>query len=139
MNTKIIDLIFELKSGCGEKEESIRSKLKISPAEFRGIIALSPKTVIPCKVLCSKMGLSPSRGSRVVEKLKKNGYLKEVISDGDRRIMNITLAPKGIKTREKIAFLLEDCEKKIIKSISRPEIDSLVNSLSKIIDVLVYN
>ena len=139
MEKKIIDLIFELKSGCGEKEDSIRSKLKLSPAEFRGIIALTPKTVIPCKALCSKMGLSASRGSRVVEKLKKNGYLKEVISDGDRRVMNITLAPKGIKTREKIGEMLEDCEKKIVKNISRPEIDTLVKSLSKIMNVLVYN
>ena len=71
MEKKIIDLIFELKSGCGEKEDSIRSKLKLSPAEFRGIIALTPKNVISCKVLCSKMGLSASRGSRVVEKLRR--------------------------------------------------------------------
>ena len=139
MDIKIIDLIFRLKSGCGEKEDSMWSKLKLSPAEFRGIIALTPKTVIPCKALCSKMGLSPSRGSRLVEKLKKNGYLKEVISEGDRRIMNITLAPKGIKTREKIGVMLEDCERKIVKTIPKPEIDTVVKSLSKIMDVLVSN
>ncbi|HEY5123247.1 MAG TPA: MarR family winged helix-turn-helix transcriptional regulator [Ignavibacteria bacterium] len=138
MMEKIIEIIFELKSSCNEKELLIRNKLKLSPAEFRGILVLTPGKINPCKELCSKMGLSASRGSRVVEKLMKNGYLKEVKNNIDRRVMNITLTVKGIKTHGKITSMLNDCEKEISKKISRSERSSLVNSLSKIKDVLAY-
>ena len=134
----IIEIIFELKSSCSEKELLIRNKLKLSPAEFNGILVLTPKDVMPCKDLCSKMGLSASRGSRVVEKMMKNGYLKEVKNNIDRRVMNIAFTQKGIKTHEKIVSMLNDCEKEISKKISRSERISLVNSLSKIKNILAY-
>jgi DNA-binding MarR family transcriptional regulator len=137
MNKRIIDFIFELKSGCSEKEFNIREKLKLSPAEFRGILALNPKNILPCSILAKRMGLSVSRGSRVVEKLMKNGYLKEVKSDGDRRVIKVTLAKKGVKTREKISDMLDECEQSINKKISKAEIETLVISLTKINEVLV--
>ena len=139
MNKRIIDFIFEMKSGCSEKELNIREKLKLSPAEFRGILVLSPKVIISCKVLAKKMGLSVSRGSRVVEKLMKNGYLKEENNPEDRRVLNVTLAKKGIKTREKISEMLDECENAIYKKMSKSELETLVISLAKINDVLISN
>jgi len=139
MRKKIIDLIFELKSGCFSKEESIRKKLKLSPAEFRGILVLTPKTIISCNLLSKKMGLSISRGSRVVEKMLKNGYLKEVKKKGDKRFLNVTLASKGEKIRLKISEMLEDCEKIIEKKITGKEIETLIGSLYKITNILIHN
>ena len=136
MHNRIIDIIFELKSGCLEKEESIREKLNLSPAEFRGILAILPEQIIPCNNLSHKMGLSVSRGSRVIAKLMKNGFLKEVKTDGDRRIMNVTLALKGIKTRSKIGRMLNECEKMIENKITREEKKFLINSLEKITGIL---
>ena len=139
MHKRIVDIIFELKSGCLEKEEYIREKLKLSPAEFRGILAILPEQIIPCNILSHKMGLSFSRGSRVVSKLMKNGYLKEVKIDGDRRVMNVTLAQKGIKIREKIGIKLDDCEKMIIEKITKDEKKFLINSLEKITGILTLD
>jgi len=139
MNNKIIDLIFELKSGCFSKEDSIRKELQLSPAEFRGILALTPKTVIPCHILAQKMGLSVSRSSRVVDKMMKNGFLKEVKYKGDKRILNVTLAAKGEKARTKIREMLDDCEKRIEGKMSGREIETLSASLGKITRILITN
>lgn len=137
MDKRIIDFIFELKSSCSEKELAIREKLKLSPAEFRGILAMTPKSIISCNVLAKKMGLSISRGSRVVEKLMKNGYLKEEKNPEDRRVLKVALAKKGVKTREKISEMLEECEQTINKKMSKSELEKLVISLTKINDVLI--
>ena len=137
MNKRVVDFIFELKSSCSEKELNIRDKLKLSPAEFRGLLAMTPKSITPCSTLSKKMGLSISRGSRVIEKLLKNGYLKEEKSRDDRRVLNVQLAKKGIKTREKISDMLNECEQTILKKMSKSELENLVRYLVKINDVLI--
>ena len=139
MEKRIIDTILDLKSGCNSKIESIQGRLKLSPVEFRGILTLEPGTIVPCKILSKKMGLSISRGSRAVEKLLKNGYLKEVKNSKDKRILNITLADKGLKVREKIYNSLEECEQKILKNIKKSEREHLMFSIHKITEILNSN
>jgi DNA-binding MarR family transcriptional regulator len=139
MHTKVIDMIFELKAGCSAHEDGIREKFHLSPAEFRCLIALAPKVIMSCNTLAKKMGLSVSRGSRVVEKMMRNGYLKEVKIEGDRRVVNITLSTKGIKIRDNIEGILEDCESRILKKISKTEIVTLGNILGRITDTLLDN
>ena len=139
MGKRIIDSILELKSGCASKIDSIQERLKLSPVEFRGILTLDTGTIVPCKILSRKMGLSISRGSRAVDKLLRNGYLKEVKNSEDKRVLNITLADKGIKVREKIYNDLEECEQKIIKNVKKSERDELIIALQKITQILNSN
>jgi DNA-binding MarR family transcriptional regulator len=136
MRKNVIEVIFMLKSKCCTKEEKIREELKVSPAEFKGLISIEPGVIVPCKVLSQKMGLSVSRGSRVIEKLMKSGYMEEVKTSGDRRVMNVTLSKKGINTQRKIMKILQDCEHKILKNFSKPELESLIASLVKVNEAL---
>ncbi|MCX6164854.1 MAG: MarR family winged helix-turn-helix transcriptional regulator [Ignavibacteriae bacterium] len=136
MKKNVIEVIFALKSKCCSKEDKIREELKLSPAEFKGLISIEPGVIVPCKVLSQKMGLSVSRGSRVIEKLMKSGYMEEVKTSGDRRVVNITLAKKGINVQKKIMKILQDCEHKILKNFSKPELESLIASLVKVNEVL---
>jgi DNA-binding MarR family transcriptional regulator len=136
MKKNVIEVIFALKSKCCSKEDKIREELKLSPAEFKGIISIEPGVIVPCKVLSQKMGLSVSRGSRVIEKLMKSGYMEEVKTNGDRRVVNITLTKKGINIQKKIMKILQDCEHKILKNFSKPELESLIASLAKVSEVL---
>lgn len=137
MAKSFIDLIFQLKSSCLAKEEKIRVELDLSPAEFRGLLSLIPGSDVPCNILSKKMGLSVSRGSRVIDKLVNNGYLKEIQDNGDRRVMKVELTPKGITTQKKIHKILEDCENIILKRMSKQELAALENSLIKLSDILV--
>jgi DNA-binding MarR family transcriptional regulator len=136
MNKNVIEVIFALKSKCCTKEEKIREELKISPAEFKGLMSIEPGVIVPCKVLSQKMGLSVSRGSRVIEKLMKSGFLEEVKTSGDRRVMNVTLSKKGINTQKKISKNFQECEHKILKNLTKPELELLITSLIKVNEVL---
>lgn len=139
MRKGILDLIFDLKFSCLSKEESICKELKLSPAEFRGILSVSEDDTVPCHVLSKTMGLSVSRGSRVINKLMESGYLSESRTEGDKRIMNVKLTAKGRRTRKIIVNMLKDCENIIFKNLTKSELQVLQNSLSKITGILQYH
>lgn len=132
MKQSIVSLIFQLKTVCLSKEESIREELGLSPAEFRGIIALVPDSEVNGNILSRKMGLSVSRGSRVIDKLIENGYLKYSRNSEDKRAITVSLTDKGISIQRKINQIFDECEKSILKKMSSEEIEVFRNSLSKI-------
>ncbi len=137
MKNSVINLIFGLKFSCMAKEEKIIKELNLSPAEYRGILSIVPGSEIPCNILSRKMGLSVSRGSRVIDKLINNRYLKEIKSKSDLRVTNVELTLKGIKTQRKIHNLLEDCEQTILKNMTENELEAFTASLTKISDILI--
>ena len=128
----MIDLIIGMKSLCLDKEESIRLEFNLSPAEYRGILAMKPGENCNCNTLSNNMGLSVSRGSRVVEKLIRNKYLAQEISKEDRRNNILKLAPKGLRVRKKIEAMLSDCEKTIQKKLSTTEKKDTVKIFQKL-------
>lgn len=136
MPDRIVDLIMSLKSKCLQKEESIRSEFGLSPAEYRGILAMSPDKPCNCNTLSRTMGLSVSRSSRVIEKLIKNKYLNHDKLESDRRNMVLTLAPKGIRVRKKIESMLEECESTIQSRLSKLEILNTKKIFHKLEDCL---
>jgi DNA-binding MarR family transcriptional regulator len=136
MEKGIINLIFDLKFSCLSKEERICKEMKLSPAEFRGILSIKEDESIPCNILSHAMGLSVSRGSRVINKMLVSGYLSENRTADDKRVVNVKLTAKGTKTRKLILKELKDCENIIFKNLSKTEMNSLHNSLAKITGIL---
>lgn len=137
MRHSIIDIIFQLKSVCLSKEDSIRNELGLSPAEFRGIMSMVPGSDIPCSLLSRKMGLSVSRGSRVIDKLLKGGYLKLKRDKQDKRVISATLTGKGSSVQIQIHQMLEDCERLVMNKMTVEEIRVFKNSLIKISDCII--
>ena len=124
MNTKvrIIDLVIALKHSCLVKEDSIREEFSLSPAEYRGILSINQGEAVKGIELSEKMGLSVSRGSRVIEKLTKKGYLKRTGNSNDRRCLTIALADKGLKVKNKIDKMLDQCEQEFESRIPKSEV-----------------
>ena len=141
MNTKvrIIDLVIALKHSCLVKEDSIREEFSLSPAEYRGILSINQGEAVKGIELSEKMGLSISRGSRVIEKLTKKGYLKRTGNSNDRRCLTIALADKGLKVKNKIDKMLDQCEQEFESRIPKSEIKSFINSLDKLTAILQSN
>lgn len=133
---RIIDLVIALKQSCMIKEDSIREEFLLSPAEYRGILSVNPSEPMSAGELSQKMGLSVSRGSRVIEKLTKHGYLKRTGDSEDRRCLKIALADKGLKVKTKIDKMLEQCEREFESKIPKSEIKSFINSLDKLTEIL---
>lgn len=132
MNKSIIDLIIELKKGCMEDEKYIRTICNISFAEYKGIMGIDIEESITCNALSQKMGLSPSRGSRIIDNLVRKGYLLRMVNPADRRSFVVSLSFKGAKIRKQIKQERNNCEKRIIKSFSEKEVELIKEGLELI-------
>lgn len=139
LNKRIIDIVIKLKNGCIQREDSIREEFSVSPAEYRAILAILPGEKTTGGSLSKKMGLSISRGSRIIEKLMSKEYIKQVPTDKDRRCLMLMLTEKGIKLRKKIDNLLNKCEDEIKSRIPEVEMDVIINSLQKLTSILNSN
>ena len=81
-----------------------RKNIKLNRITFPQAIALYiiPEQGIEMSTLSKKIGIDLSTLSRLVNGLEKKGLVKRVISERDRRIINILLIDKGILIREKV-------------------------------------
>ncbi len=133
---QLIDLIYSLKTKCLASEHEIMAEFGLSPAEYNGIAAMTPKEKVCGTEVSEKMHLSPSRASRVVDRMVKNGYLIRKEDSKDRRKCTIYLAKKGVEIKKKIEKIRNRCETNIRKQLSEDEINSFAQSVKKITDLI---
>jgi DNA-binding MarR family transcriptional regulator len=132
----LVELIYRLKTSCISNELDIMSEWGLSPAEYNGIAAMELNETVCGSAVSQKMNLSPSRASRVIDKMVQNGYLKRETDSVDRRKCNITLADKGIEIKKRIDRSRQKCERRIRNHLSQPEIDAFSTTLKKVIEVM---
>ncbi len=133
---RMMDLISRLKSKCIENETEIMKESNLSQSEFNGIEKLNPGEVVSSKHFSKKMTLSPSRASRIVERMVKKGFILRNFDSMDRRKCQIGLSRKGLKIKRQIELMRASCEKKIQKMFTRQEIESFSKSIKKTINIL---
>ena len=111
MEKKLVDLIVELKKDCMTDEEQIRTLCNVSLSEYKAVMEIKTKERVTCNVLSKKMGLSPSRGSRVIGGLVRKGYLLRTTNPEDRRSFVLSLSSKGAKIKDALEREGNHCEK----------------------------
>jgi len=129
MEKKLVDLIIELKKDCMIDEEQIRTLCNISLAEYKAVMEISAIEKITCNVLSKKMGLSPSRGSRIIDGLVRKKLLLRTTNPEDRRSFVLSLSSKGAKIKDDIERERNNCEKRIREKLSTKEFDVIKESL----------
>ena len=129
MEKNLIDLIIQLKKGCMEDEKQIRALCNVSLAEYKAVMEIKTTERITCNVLSKKMGLSPSRGSRIVDGLVRKGYLLRTTNPEDRRSFVLSLSSKGAKIKDDIERERNNCEKRIREKLSTKEFDLIKEGL----------
>jgi len=135
MEKNLVDLIIELKKGCMEDEKQIRTLCNVSLAEYKGIMEIETTERITCNVLSKKMGLSPSRGSRIIDGLVKKKYLTRMTNSEDRRSFVLSLSPKGTKIKEQIERERNNCERRIREKLSTEELELIKQGLELFIKI----
>ncbi len=133
---QLIDHVFRLKTKCIAKENEIMKEFNLSPAEYNGIAAMTPREKICGNDVAAKMELSPSRASRVIERMVQNGYLVRKVDGKDRRKCTIYLAKKGSEVKKKIENIKNECEKKFHEQLSPEELEQFTGNLKKVMDIL---
>lgn len=129
MEKKLVDLIIELKKDCMIDEKQIRTLCNVSLAEYKAVMEIDTTERITCNVLSKKMGLSPSRGSRIIDGLVRKGYLLRATNPEDRRSFVLSLSPKGAKIKDDIGRERNNCEKRIREKLSTKEFNLIKEGL----------
>jgi len=132
MEKNLVDLIIELKKGCMEDEKQIRTLCKVSLAEYKAILEIKTTEIITCNVLSEKMGLSVSRGSRIIDSLVRKGYLLRMENPEDRRSFVLSLSSKGTEIKKQIEQERNNYEYRIRKNLSVREVKLIKEGLELI-------
>jgi len=129
MNRRLFELILAVKRKCQGSEEQIQRELGLSPAEFNALIVMENGGETTGCEFAERMALSPSRGSRVLDKLVTDGYAKTRLSPQDRRTILISLTPKGKRTKQRMLGHMEACESRICGSLDREKLAQVRDAL----------
>jgi len=135
-NKQLFELILSVKRKCQAREDIIQNDLGISQAEFNGLIVLNDDDEIQGLHFAERMGLSPSRSSRVLNKLSTRGFVRAAYKPEDRRSVSITLTPDGNAMRKKIFSRMQECETRICTNLDECRIDEIKEALIKLEQIL---
>lgn len=133
---KLIEIIYGLSDKCIVHRNKHLEKMFLSKAEFNGLICLEKHSEITCKEFSERMGLSLSRGSRIIDRLHQKNFIKRTDSPSDRRCKLVQLSEKGKKARNQIDKEKERCEKKLTSGIPQKKLDRLKKELLELMEKL---
>jgi len=136
MSRRFFELILALKRKCQRNEEEIQEELGLSQAEFNALIILDEGQELSGCEFAERMALSPSRGSRVLDKLVTDGYVKTAPGSADRRAIVIALTPKGRRAKQRIVDHMEACERRICSHLDDRSVSQIKNALESLETVL---
>lgn len=136
MSERLFKLIIAVRKKCFQTEEKVRSELRLTPAEFNGLLSLEPGEKANGVAFAQRMALSPSRASRVVSRLTGRGFFFMEAVPGDRRSVNVSLTPKGGRMRANIESRMMDCEKRIASQLSPAEEKKVRSAMELLIRIM---
>ena len=136
ISSGIMDIVYQLKKKCAHIDQLLMDQLNLSQSELLFFSSLDDCSSISSNELSRTMGLSPSRVSRVVDKLVINGYLERNIDSSDRRAITLCLTGQGKEIKTRIDKERLKCEKQILKVIPDEEAEKLRELIGKIINAI---
>jgi len=129
----ILGLVYEMKKKCAAIDYQLMEHLHLSQSELLFFSSLDQCTGISSPELAKNMGLSPSRISRVIEKLVVDGYLDRNIDKTDRRAITLCLTEDGKKIRAEIDKSRQECEAKLLNVLPESDVEKFREIISKMI------
>jgi DNA-binding MarR family transcriptional regulator len=131
---RIIDYIFDLKKMCVLEENEIGDRVGLHTSEIHCVESIEPGESVSSGELSGRMGLSPSRGSRVIESLIERGVLDRRTDSRDRRSALIALTGRGAVLRRDIERSKEGCEDKITRAMSEEDVSLVKEGFSRLFE-----
>jgi MarR family transcriptional regulator, organic hydroperoxide resistance regulator len=131
--SEVLGLIYEMKKKCAAIDYRLMEHLHLSQSELLFFSSLDQCTGISSPELARNMGLSPSRISRVIEKLVVDGYLDRNTDKSDRRAITLCLTESGKKIRDEIDRSRQECESRLLSVLPESDIQKFREIISKMI------
>jgi DNA-binding MarR family transcriptional regulator len=136
MSRRFFELILAIKRKCQCNEEQIQEQLGLTAAQFHGLIVLDEGGEVAGCEFARRMGLSPSRGSRVLCSLTTAGYVATHVRAEDRRTIQVALTDKGRRMKGRIADRMTDCESRICDRLDHSGVRQVRAALERLEAVL---
>ena len=130
---EILGLVYEMKKKCAVIDSQLMEHLHLSHSELLFFSALNQCIEINSPELAKNMALSPSRISRVIEKLVVDGYLDRNIDKKDRRAITLCLTENGKKIRSEIDKSRQECESRLLNVLPESDIKKFREIIGKMI------
>jgi DNA-binding MarR family transcriptional regulator len=113
--------------------------LALTASQFACLLALTGQAhESTVQQVARFMGLSPSRASRVVDTLVRDGLLDRRTAHNDRRTQQLTLTPAGQRKWQSAYNLLIDCEKKLFADLPPQRSRELEETLRTLVNAWEY-
>lgn len=97
---RISELARRLSAGF---ERYYRARYGISVAEWRVVAHLSQEAAVSVREIHERVGMDKPKVSRAASRLEENGYITKVVNPADRRLVELSLTPKGEEMIEVLA------------------------------------
>jgi DNA-binding MarR family transcriptional regulator len=132
----VMELIIRLKHCCEERESGIVRRAGLTPAEYACLRALPGDGKVAAGLVATRMRLSPSRGSRVVDALVRRGLVLRTTSTRDRRSIDLSLSNGGRAVRRTIDAALTSCDRQIRSRLKATELARAAGGLRLLLRAL---
>ncbi len=126
---RIIDSIIQLKARC-RFEEEIGEECGLAAREVTCLGVIAPGERISAGVLAGRMGLSPSRASRIITGLREKGHIAEAFDESDRRSVSISLTAAGARIVRDIERKKGECERRLLGGFTRQQLSAIQEGLA---------
>lgn len=88
--------------------QAYRERYGISVAEWRVVAHLSQQTAVSVREIHKRVGMDKPKVSRAATRLEAAGYLRKVVNPVDRRLVELSLTPKGREMIDTLAPIAAD-------------------------------
>lgn len=79
----------------GRFSRHYRERYGISVAEWRVVAHLSQEAAVSVREIHNRVGMDKPKVSRAASRLEAAGYVTKVVNEHDRRLVELSLTPKG--------------------------------------------
>ena len=132
----LADLTFKLLASCHEKEERLAKSHNLTQAEFRCLKSIQEGEIINNREISSRLKLSASRLTRIIDGLVQKGYVVREIDPADRRNMRLSLSPRGVEFVRKMNENYVEIHKEILKNIEENQHRPLITAMTQLLTAL---
>ena len=133
---QMADLTFELLEHCQEKRERIAEQLKLTVAEFKLFRAFRTDNVLSVNDLAERLGLSPSRLTRIIDGLEEKRFVRRDISTRDRRVMDISLTEQGRAVQKRLEDTYIRTHEDIMRLLPSGTAEGVILAMEKLRDAM---
>ncbi|GEM_PF-859294 len=139
MHYNIVDTIMMLNEQCCHLNNTNGEDNNLTAKELQVLITLKPGESVPSVDLAKRNNLSPSRMSRIIDKLYSRGLLSREADEHDRRYSRVSLTEAGQAVNHDTAEFRKQCENKIRARMSDAEFAVIQKALSLLIFAMEDN